>query len=103
MAYEGNSYSVPWKLIGREVELVVEGGVLLVWDKGKQVAQHTLAPGRSAQRVVDAGHLKDVIRLQRRGEENDDPSAPIGALRPGHSALLRPLEEYDALCAGGDA
>ena len=103
VAYEGNSYSVPWKLIGREVELVVEGGVLLVWDKGKQVAKHALAPGRSAQRVVDAGHLKDIIRLQRRGEEKDAPGAPTGALRPGHSALLRPLEEYDALCAGGDA
>lgn len=43
VSFSGNSYSVPWKLIGLEVELVVEGGELFVWDRGKVVAKHLLA------------------------------------------------------------
>lgn len=101
--YEGNSYSAPWTFIGKEVELVVEGKVLQVWLRGKEIATHVLAPARANQRVIDPAHLKDVIRLQRREENPGTSDAEKESQRPGHSALLRPLEEYAALCVGGEA
>lgn len=100
VAYGGNVYSVPWKLIGREVELVAEGLQLFVWDNGKTVAHHALAADRSGARVIDSQHLRGLIDLQRKSAASDDAQVS-DTVRPGYSALLRPLEEYDALCAGG--
>ena len=85
-----NSYSVPWRLIGESVQVVVLGGRVIVRHAGQVVADHGLCPGRR-QRIVDRGHLVGVVGAS--GPIRSAPSLP--------PALLRPLAEYEALLGGG--
>lgn len=83
-----NSYSVPWRLIGESVQVVVLGGRVIVRHAGEVVADHPLCPGRR-QRIVERAHLAGVIGA----------AAPAAIVPP--CALLRPLAEYEALVGGG--
>lgn len=87
-----NSYSVPWRLIGETVQVVVLGGRVIVRHAGQVVADHPVCDGRR-QRIVEPAHLAGVAgaagavrRLQ-----------PLPALPPD---LLRPLAEYEAVAGG---
>jgi Integrase core domain len=87
-----NSYSVPWRLIGASVQVVVLGGRVIVRHAGEVVADHALCRGRR-QRIVERAHLAGVVGL-------------VGPVRAGPTeipppALLRPLAEYEALVGGG--
>ncbi len=88
-----NSYSVPWRLIGESVQVVVLGGRVIVRHAGQVVADHPVCEGRR-QRIVDRAHLAGVagatgaVRLPR----------PLPAPPPD---LLRPLAEYEAVTGGG--
>ncbi len=88
-----NSYSVPWRLIGASVQVVVLGGRVIVRHAGEVVADHALCRGRR-QRIVERAHLAGVVGL-------------VGPVRAGPTeivpppALLRPLAEYEALAGGG--
>jgi len=87
-----NSYSVPWRLIGESVQVVVLAGRVIVRHAGEVVADHPLCQGRR-QRVVDRVHLTGVVGT---GPIIGSPS-PLAAV----PSLLRSLAEYEAV-AGGD-
>ncbi|SCZ13486.1 IS21 family transposase [Microvirga guangxiensis] len=88
-----NSYSVPWRLIGESVQVVVLGGRVIVRHAGEVVADHALCRGRR-QRIVERAHLAGVV-----GGAGPVRSAPADRGPP--PALLRPLAEYEALVGGG--
>lgn len=85
-----NSYSVPWRLIGESVQVVVLGGRVVVRHAGQVVADHALCSGRR-QRIVDRAHLAGVVGA----------SGPVRLPGPPPPTLLRPLAEYEALVGGG--
>jgi hypothetical protein len=56
---DGNAYSVPWRLIGERVEVIVAAGEVRVRHGASEVAVHRLVEGRR-QRVIDTAHLAGV-------------------------------------------
>jgi hypothetical protein len=94
VAVDGNSYSVPWRLIGESVQLVVCGGQVRVSHAGQEVAAHAETTGRR-QRIVDPTHFDGVAGVAR----------PVGAAMPASTApqpaLLRPLAEYERVAGEG--
>jgi transposase len=101
-----NAYSVPWRLIGETVQVVVAGGRVSIRHRGGEVASHGEIGGRR-QRVVDAAHLTGIgrVRPTRPAEAGagDAPAGPVLGLAAGlaTSELLRPLCEYERLVGGG--
>jgi transposase len=96
---DGNAYSVPWRLIGERVEVIVAAGQVRVRHGPREVAVHTLADGRR-QRVIDAAHLVGVAGGG--GRTVLAATAPLDAPAPPPAAqLLRPLAEYEVLVGGG--
>jgi hypothetical protein len=87
-----NSYSVPWRLVGETVQVVVLAGRVIVRHAGEVVADHPVCDGRR-QRVVDRAHLTGLVGT---GSFRAATSPPIPP-----PALLRPLAEYEALVGGG--
>ena len=85
-----NAYSVPWRLIGERVRVVVSGGRVRVHHGPKVVAEHVEHEGRRA-RVTDRAHLVGVVGGPRPAE--------TAAARP-KPELLRPLDEYAAVAGG---
>lgn len=89
---DANSYSVPWRLVGETVQVVVLAGRVIVRHAGEVVADHPVCDGRR-QRIVDRTHLAGLVG-----------SAPIRAAASPSApppALLRPLAEYEAVAGGG--
>jgi transposase len=84
-----NSYSVPWRLIGESVQVVVLGGRVVVRHAGVVVADHPLCRGRR-QRIVERAHLAGVVGA----------SGAVRAAQAPPPALLRPLAEYEAVAGG---
>ena len=76
-----NSYSVPWRLAGETVQVVVQGGRVRVRHAGKLVADHPQCAGRS-QRVLEREHFAGLISAQNPARQEEP--AP---------SLLRPLAE----------
>jgi transposase len=91
-----NQYSVPWRLIGAEVRVVVSGGTVQVLHAGAEVARHAERRGRR-ERAIDATHLRGIV-VGRTGADAGDDEGP--ALLPG-ADLLRPLAEYEQVAGGG--
>lgn len=90
---DGNSYSVPWRLIGESVQVVVADGRVRIHHAGQEVAAHAETTGRR-QRIVDAAHFHGVAGAARPVATAE----PSGATTP---ALLRPLAEYERVAGGG--
>jgi transposase len=88
---DGNSYSVPWRLIGESVQILVSDGRLRVNHAGIEVAVHAETTGRR-QRIVDPAHFHGVAGATPWFREPEAPPEP---------ALLRPLAEYER-CVGGN-
>jgi transposase len=83
--FETNRYSVPYQLVGRTVDMEVEGGELTVRWAGKVVAEHGIADGRHRD-IQDAGHVEGLVRRTHK------------ALHP--CELQRPLSDYEAVAGG---
>jgi transposase len=95
-----NHYSVPWRLIGAQVSVVVSNGVVRVHHAGAEVACHVQRRGRR-ERAVDRAHLHGI--LARGPDIPDQPGSPAAmptAALPGID-LLRPLAEYEQVAGGG--
>ncbi len=91
-----NAYSVPWRLIGETVRVVVAGGRVAVEHGGTQVAVHPESAGRR-QRLVEAAHFAGVSQ-----RPTPAPPAETPTPRPAPAAdLLRPLREYEQAIGGG--
>lgn len=95
---DGNAYSVPWRLIGEQVEVVVSCRQVRVRHGVHEVAVHTLAEGRR-HRVIDPAHLAGVAgangQLLHAREASAEQLGPLPA-----PDLLRPLVEYEAIVGG---
>ena len=85
MEFETNRYSVPFQLVGRTVDMEVEGGELTVRWAGKVVAEHAIADGRYRD-IQDPRHVDGLVRRTYK------------ALQP--SELQRPLSDYEAVVGG---
>ena len=84
-----NAYSVPWRLIGETVTVVVSADTVAVEYAGEEVARHAELSG-SRGRSIERSHLLG----------GSPPPAEIET-PPPTDALLRPLAEYEALVGGG--
>nr|WP_314467963.1 IS21 family transposase [uncultured Novosphingobium sp.] len=87
-----NCYSVPWRLVGETVQVVVLAGRVIVRHAGEVIADHPMCEGRR-QRVMDRAHLAGLVGT---GSVRAATSPPIPS-----PALLRPLSEYEAVVGGG--
>ncbi len=76
-----NSCSVPWRLVGETVQVVVQGGRVRVRHAGKLVDDHPQCAGRS-ERVLERERFAGLISAQNPARQEDP--AP---------SLLRPLAE----------
>lgn len=88
---DGNAYSVPWRLIGERVRVVITGDHLRINHADIEVAVHERRLGRF-ERVVDPAHFAGVAGF---GGKVMTPSP--AAEEP---ALLRPLVEYERIVGG---
>jgi transposase len=93
---DANHYSVPWRLIGARVRVVVSGGEVRVSHAGAEVARHGQRRGRR-ERAVDRAHLRGIVVGDRGGPRSDGVVDVVG---PG-ADLLRPLAEYEQVAGGG--
>jgi len=88
-----NAYSVPWRLIGETVQVVVAGGRISIRYCGSEVAAHAETTGRH-QRVIDPVHLAGIARPRLLAPAEVAPT-------PAEPELLRPLGEYEQAIGGG--
>jgi transposase len=92
---DSNAYSVPWRLIGESVRVVIAGGMLRVSHAGHEVAVHHRRNGRF-ERVVDPLHFDGIVGSGPKTLSEIVPvPTPIGP-----AELLRPLLEYEHLVGG---
>jgi hypothetical protein len=82
-----NAYSVPWRLIGETVQVVVAGGRISIRHRGAEVAAHGETTGRR-QRITVPAHLSGMGRHQPERPALTEPE------------LLRPLAEYERAAGG---
>lgn len=91
---DGNAYSVPWRLIGETVRVIVAGGELRVSHAGQEVAVHRCCLGRFERRV-DPLHFAGVVGFRSK------TAVPVSAAADvPDPELLRPLLEYERLVGG---
>jgi transposase len=92
-----NRYSVPWRLIGEVVTVVVADRQVRVLYAGQEVACHAQSPLRRAT-VIERGHLAGIVGAQHSGvtwlSRTPAPQPAVPA------ELLRPLEQYEAALGG---
>lgn len=93
---DGNAYSVPWRLIGERVSVLVAGADLRVSHAGQEVARHAIRSGRHG-RVVDLAHFAGLTGGPRLGL---GPGPEAHAFPAPAPQLLRPLSEYEAIAGG---
>jgi transposase len=91
-----NAYSVPWRLIGETVRVVVAGGRISIQHGDREVASHPESAGRR-QRLVEPAHFAGVMPARPAASPPADPPHPP---HPPAADLLRPLQEYERLLGG---
>ena len=91
---DGNSYRVPWRLIGESVQVMVADGRVRVHHGNAEVAVHAETT-RRRQRVLDPAQFCGVVGLAR------PCAAHPAAVAPPQPALLRQLAEYERIVGGG--
>jgi transposase len=88
---ETNRYSVPWRLIGESVTVLV-GEQIRILHAGQEVAEHSRLCGQR-RHSIQREHLLGIIGSGVRPQASN--ALPVAA-----SELLRPLHEYEALTGG---
>jgi transposase len=90
---ETNRYSVPWRLIGETVSVLVNDQVRIM-HAGQEVAEHSRLAGQR-RASIQRQHLIGIVGTEPR------PQLPTVHVFPAAPAeLLRPLHEYEALTGG---
>lgn len=96
-----NRYSVPWKLIGESVTVVVAEQQVRVLYAGREVACHAQNAGRRTS-VIERSHLVGIVGAHLVGVSWLAPSTVAAPPPPTAPAeLLRPLAEYEMALGGG--
>lgn len=97
--FDTNSYSVPWRLIGERVRVLVAGETVRVIHAGVEVACHRRSGARRG-RITDHAHFAGVAGAAGRViRSTDDDVTDVEALIP-EATLRRPLAEYEAVAGG---
>lgn len=97
--FDTNGYSVPWRLIGERVRVLVAGETVRITHAGVEVACHRRSGGRRG-RIVDDAHFAGVAGAGGRMiQASGDVAAEVEAPAP-EATLLRPLAEYEAVAGG---
>jgi hypothetical protein len=90
---ETNRYSVPWRLIGEAVTVLVNEQVRVL-HAGEEVAMHTRLAGQR-RNSIHREHLIGIVGSEPR------PRPHVAETPPAAPAeLLRPLQEYEAVTGG---
>lgn len=102
-----NRYSVPWRLIGESVTVVVAERQVRVLYAAQEVACHAQSPGRRTS-SVERSHLAGIVGAQGIGVSwLGRPGSAMACATPEPLAapvpaeLLRPLTEYETVLGGG--
>ncbi len=90
-----NHYSVPWRLIGAQVSIIVSGCEVQVLHAGTEVARHGQRRGRR-ERAVDVAHLCGIVA----GGAGVPGADGVMTAVPPSADLLRPLVEYEQAAGG---
>jgi hypothetical protein len=90
---ETNRYSVPWRLIGETVTVLVNEQVRIV-HAGQEVAVHARLAGQR-RASLHPEHLQGIV-----GTEPRPKPSGVDVLSTAWPELLRPLREYEALTGG---
>ena len=93
-----NRYSVPWRLIGESVSVIVADGCVRVLYAGQEVACHDQSEGRRSS-VLERSHLAGIVGAHLIGV-NWPPGKATELPPPPPAELLRPLAEYEAVLGG---
>jgi transposase len=91
-----NRYSVPWRLIGESVTVVVADPQVRILYAGHEVACHAQSLARRTS-VIDRKHLVGIVGAG----ERSGSVPPMSSIREIKEAeLLRPLSEYEKALGG---
>lgn len=94
-----NAYSVPWRLIGEAVRVLVDTETVRVQHAGREVAVHARRTGRR-ERAREPAHFDGVSGVARPTLQDSLEDMALLPARVETNALLRPLAEYEALAGG---
>lgn len=96
-----NRYSVPWKLIGETVTVVVAERQVRVLYAGQEVACHAQNAGRRTS-VIERSHLVGIVGAHLVGVSwMARPGVATAPPPVAPAELLRPLAEYETALGGG--
>jgi transposase len=96
-----NRYSVPWKLIGESVTVIVAERQVRVLYAGQDVASHAQNAGRRTS-IIERSHLAGIVGAHMVGVSwLARPSTGSAAPPAAPAELLRPLAEYETALGGG--
>lgn len=97
VAIDANRYSVPWRLIGKTVEVVRVGDTWQISHQGQVVAEHAVLPGRHQLRVQPAHGPGAVARNPRTRFADSAALAPPAPAPTAHGVEVRDLAVYERL------
>jgi transposase len=94
VAIDANRYSVPWRLIGKTVDVVRAGAMWQISHRGQVVAEHLVLTGRH-QLQVDPAHGPGAAARNVRTRFSTPTTAP--AANDVQTVEVRDLEVYEQL------
>ena len=98
VSFRTNRYSVPFRLIGKPVEVEAREGLVRIYHAGRPVAEHRLCSGQH-ELVIRPEHGPGAVARNARSRYANGPHAPA----PDPLALdveVRDLALYDTLAGG---
>jgi hypothetical protein len=81
-----NHYSVPWRYIGEDVTVRIEGSLLTVHHAGIEIARHSVAGGRR-ERIITRAHLSGISALHLATPERGELERPLADYARAAGAL----------------
>jgi transposase len=98
VAIDTNRYSVPWRLIGRTVQVLRVGANWHILHRGELVAEHPVLAGRHQLSILpEHGPGAAVRNARTRFSVASNTPASQGAVHAMHEVEVRDLAVYDAL------
>ncbi|MGH8621539.1 MAG: IS21 family transposase [Burkholderiales bacterium] len=98
VSIDANRYSVPWRLIGKTVQVVRVGASWHILHQGELVAEHPVLAGRHQLRVTPE-HGPGAVARNARKRFTEAGASPATELTPHalHGVEIRELSVYDQL------
>jgi hypothetical protein len=88
VAFQTNRYSVPYRLAGKQVEVLTDGEMIKIYHSGELISCHPRLDG-AYQSSIDKSHYWGLFR----------PAVPTAA--PAEDVEVRDLAVYEQLLEGG--